>query len=316
MNVSGLQRFLAVVQAGSLNKAAERLHISQPALTKAIQGLEASLGVELFVRGARGVSLTSYGRAVLFRARLIDAEMHRLVEDVESLRDLAIGKLHFGAPPGPGFHTDILPAATQRLIAGGRKLSVNISMGTREQLLPMLRQGGLDFLIAVIEEDESTGDLFQEPLLEDRNAIVVSQTHPLLGRRPLGLADLADFPWFVMSESAALERALLAEARAQGCLPSHSVIHSDSSQLVKSAILTGNGIGFARYQVVRKDLLAGVLQELTLEASGALVKGMGRHTMGLIHRRGAELPAACLQLIDEIRAGCRAHAPLTPLEPG
>lgn len=231
-DLSGLHRFLAVVEAGSLNKAAETLHISQPALTKSIQMLEQQLGVELFVRGARGVSLTSYGRAVHFRGRLIEAEVARLQDEVLALRDLSFGKVRIGAPPGPGFHTVTLPAATLRLIGAGRKLSVHISMGTREQLLPVLRQGALDFIVAVLENGESSSDLVQVPLFEDRNAIMVRPNHPLLLQASPGIEDIANYPWFVMSESVALERSLResAYARASVCRRAlFTLIHLSSS---------------------------------------------------------------------------------------
>lgn len=303
-DLSGLHRFLAVVEAGSLNKAAEVLHISQPALTKSIQGLEEQLGVELFVRGARGVSLTSYGRAVHFRGRLIEAEVARLQDDVVALRDLSFGKVRIGAPPGPGFHTDTLPAATLRLIGAGRKLSVHIAMGTREQLLPVLRQGALDFIVAVLEDGESSSDLVQVPLFEDRNAIVVRPEHPLLALPTPGVEDLANYPWFVMSESVALERTLRETAYAQGIALTQSIVQSDSSQFVKSAVVASDGIGMLRYQVARKDSMRVQLVELPLGPAFATSQGMGRQRIGLIHRREAELSAASIHFMQEIQQGC------------
>lgn len=311
MHLPGLDRFLAVVQAGSLNKAADLLHISQPALTKSIQVLEERLGAELFVRGARGVSLTTYGKAVLQRARLIDAEMRKLQQDVEALHELAWGSVNVGAPPGAGIHTAVLPAATLRLVRGERKLSVNYSMGTREQLLPVLREGGLDFMLGVILHDEGTADLVQEPLFEDRNCVVVRRGHPLAGSDPVDVAALVDHPWFVMSDSLALELALRDEARARGLLPRRSIVRSDSSQLLKAAVLAGDGVGITRHDVSRDDIRGGTLLELQL-APG--LQGLGRHTLGLIYRRQAELSAASLQLIAEIRWECeRAGGRSVPL---
>ncbi len=195
IHLSGLDRFLAAAQAGSLNRAAERLHISQPTLTKSIRMLEERLGVELFVRGARGVTLTTYGKAVLMRARLIDAEMRKIAQDIEALQDSSLGSVNVGAPPGAGFHTSTLPAVTLRLISGGRQLSVNYSMGTREQLLPSLREGGLDFIIGVIANDDGSDDLVQLPLFENRNCVVVRRGHPLVDRWPVGYGELLAFPW-------------------------------------------------------------------------------------------------------------------------
>lgn len=306
MSFPGFDRFLAVAQAGSLNRAAEQLHISQPTLTKSIQMLEERLGVELFVRGARGVKLTTYGKAVLMRARLIDAEMRKLGEDIEALQDLSFGSVNVGAPPGAGFHTHTLPAVTLRLIGGGRKLSVNYSMGTREQLLPALREGGLDFIIGVIANDEGTDDLVQLPLFEDRNCVVVRRSHPLLDRQPAQCADLLAYPWFVMTESVALERALRSEARSQGLVASRSVVHSDSSQLLKSAVLASDAVGLTRFDVSRADIDSGLLCEIRLEHS---IEALGKHTMGLIYRKQAELSAASRQLIAEIQAECRRPPP-------
>lgn len=302
MHIPGFDRFLAVAQAGSLNRAAERLHISQPTLTKSIHMLEERLGVELFVRGARGVTLTTYGKAVLMRARLIDSEMRKITEDIEALQDLSFGSVNVGAPPGAGFHTHTLPAVTLRLIDGERKLSVNYSMGTREQLLPALREGGLDFIIAVMVNDEGSDDLVQLPLFEDRNCLVVRHGHPLLNLTQPQYGDLLSFPWFVMTESVELERALRSELRSRGLQAKRSVVHSDSSQLLKSAVLASDALGLTRYDVCRADIRSGLLCEIRLDHS---IEALGKHTMGLIYRKHAELSAASQLLLAEIQNECK-----------
>jgi DNA-binding transcriptional LysR family regulator len=302
MHLPGLDRFLAVAQAGSLNRAAERLHVSQPTLTKSIRMLEARLGVDLFVRGARGVTLTTYGKAVLLRARVIDAEMRKIAQDIEALQDLSFGSVNVGAPPGAGFHTSTLPAVTLRLIGRGGRLSVNYSMGTREQLLPALREGGLDFIIGVIANEDGSDDLVQLPLFENRNCVVVRRGHPLLDRRPVEPRELLDFPWFVMTESVALERALRSQARSQGLTASRSVVRSDSSQLLKSAVLASDVVGLTRFDVSRTDIDSGVLCEIRLQHA---IEALGMHTMGLIYRRQAELSAASQLFIAEIQEECR-----------
>jgi len=299
-----LDRFLAVVQAGSINKAAELLHLSQPALTKSIHLLEEQLGVELFVRQSRGMTLTSYGKALLLRARLIDAEMRKIDEDIESLKELTSGSVNVGAPPGAGFHTGILPAVTLRMVGGARKISVNYSMGTREQLLPMLREGGLDLVISVLAEDESTSDLIQEPLFDDRNCVIVRRGHPLLAKQPVDVSEVLAYPWIVMSDGIVMERSLREKARARGLLPSRSIVHSDSAQLLKTMVLQGDVVGLTRYDVSREDIRAGRLCELQL---GLEPDAMGRHTLGLVYRRNAELSAASKELIAEIRRECERY---------
>lgn len=302
IHLSGLDRFLAAAQAGSLNRAAERLHISQPTLTKSIRMLEERLGVDLFVRGARGVTLTTYGKAVLMRARLIDAEMRKIAQDIEALQDSSLGSVNVGAPPGAGFHTSTLPTVTLRLIGGGRQLSVNYSMGTREQLLPSLREGGLDFIVGVIANDDGSDDLVQLPLFENRNCVVVRRGHPLVDRWPVGYGELLAFPWFVMTESVALERAMRSQARSQGLMANRSVVRSDSSQLLKSAVLASDAVGLTRFDVSRADIDSGVLCEIRLEQG---IEELGKHTMGLIYRRDAEMSAASRLFISEIQEECK-----------
>lgn len=304
-HLPALDRFLAVVRVGSLNRAAEMLHISQPALTKSIQTLEERLGVELFVREARGVSLTTYGKALLIHARLIDSEMRKIRKEIEALKDLTSGSVNVGAPPGAGFHSNILPAVTLRIAGGERRISINYSMGTREQLLPALREGRLDLMIAVIVEDDTTADLMQEPLFDDRNCVVVRRGHPLLANQPVRIEDLVAYPWFVMSDSVALESALRAKAGVMGLTPARSIVRSDSTQLLKTAVLAGNGVGLTRYDVSRADIHVGGLCELQL---GLDTDALGRYTLGLVYRRDAELSAASEQLIEEIREQCRTYA--------
>jgi DNA-binding transcriptional LysR family regulator len=304
MHLPALDRFLAVVKAGSLSKAAEQLHISQPALTKSIQTLEERLGADLFVRAARGVSLTSYGKALLLRARLIDAEMRRISEDIESLRELGSGSVNVGAPLGAGVNTNILPAVTLRLADGARKVSVNYSMGTREHLLPLLRQGGLDVAIAILVEDETTTDLIQEPLFDDRNCVVVRDGHPLLARQPADIAKVLACPWLVLNDAIALERALRVKAHLHGLAPWRSIVHSDSAQLLKIAIQTSDAVGLMRYGVCLADIQAGELRELQPDLDP---DALGRHTLGLIYRRDAELSAASREVISEIRAECSRY---------
>ena len=93
-------------------------------------------------------------------------------------------------------------------------------------------------------------------------------------------------------------------AYAQGISLTHSIVYSDSSQFVKSAVVASSGIGLLRYQVARKDSMLVQLVELPLGSSFAISQGMGRQRMGLIHRRESELSAASIQFMHEIQQGC------------
>ena len=91
MDLIQLKRFLVAAEAGNLRRAAALLHVSQPALTQSIKGLEAMLGVELFERSARGVALTPFGKALVPRARMMLNERERIAREVRGEVLAALG---------------------------------------------------------------------------------------------------------------------------------------------------------------------------------------------------------------------------------
>lgn len=158
MNLRTLKRFLAIAELGSINKAAAHLNVSQPSLTKDLQDLEEALGVELFTRNARGVSLTSFGETIYTRAKLVDAEFRKLESEARALRDVSMGEVNVGVVPGL-LQNQILPKATLNLTQRARRLTVNYRFGHRSSMLGPLLRGDLDFVIVGIEDDEYADEL-------------------------------------------------------------------------------------------------------------------------------------------------------------
>ena len=101
LKVSDLRLLHAVVQSGSMAKAAAQLNISQPAVSKAIAALEHTLGVRLLDRNSRGVQATLYGRALLRRGTVIFDELRQGVNDIKSLNDPGVGEIRIGATAAP-----------------------------------------------------------------------------------------------------------------------------------------------------------------------------------------------------------------------
>src|SRR6476661_8306813 len=115
MNLRTLKRFLTVAELGSINKAATQLNVSQPSLSKDLQDFEKELGVALFSRTAKGVSLTDFGQNIFLRAKLVDAEFRKLEGEARAMRDLSIGEVQVGVVPG-FLQSEILPNATLNLV--------------------------------------------------------------------------------------------------------------------------------------------------------------------------------------------------------
>jgi len=304
MDAQLLQRFVTVVESGSLNKAAKQLHISQPSLSRSIQLLEEHYAVELLRRSSRGIVPTAFGQAVLRRAKLVQSELRHLQSEIDGLRDLAMGEVNVGLPAGIGLNSRVLPAATLPLVSGKSKLVINYVIGTREKLLPLLRQGDLDFAITSIANDEFADELMQEELYAERGAIIVRKGHPLTRQTRVSLAQLGKYPWAVLSDSPHMERNLRNIAFEKNFSFSRGFIRCQSSRLIKSTLLDSDLVGFLSHDAVRNELDSGLLCELTLDSASHARDLLAVHLIGLVYRRDAALSAASLGLIGNIRAEC------------
>ncbi|VCU71967.1 Hydrogen peroxide-inducible genes activator [Pigmentiphaga humi] len=299
MNLRTLKRFLAIAELGSINKAAAHLNVSQPSLTKDLQDLEEALGVELFTRNARGVSLTSFGETIYTRAKLVDAEFRKLESEARALRDVSMGEVNVGVVPGL-LQNQILPKATLNLTQRARRLTVNYRFGHRSSMLGPLLRGDLDFVIVGIEDDEYADELVSEPLFPDRTALFVRADHPILATFDGAGAHLAEYPWLVLSECSQLEVMLRQMMRAQGTPFANSVIRTDSFYFFRSTLVASDCIGLARYDSARLEKHTGNIVELPLQPA-VRKKLLSTHLIGVAYRRDTMLSTASKALIQEIR---------------
>ncbi|MCZ2096554.1 MAG: LysR family transcriptional regulator [Anaerolineae bacterium] len=311
MDETSLYRFVVIVESGSLSRAAARLKVTQPALTRTLQSLESRFGAQLLRRGAGGVLLTPYGEALLMRAKLILAELRYLDSEVDALRNLATGVVKVGVPSGLGFTSEVLPAATLPLLTDESRLELSYMIGTRDHLLRALRHGDLDFVVAETTHGSDASDLAQERLFSDHSAVIVRADHPLAARRRIPVSALITHPWIVLSDSDQLEtvlRGILAEQNAQ---VKRSVLRSNSALFVRSAVSKTNAVGLMSLDAARTDLRNGLLMELVVEHRGQRVP-LPTRELGVVYRRDAVLSSAALALIGELRRQCDRRAGRKP----
>ncbi|WP_420996091.1 LysR family transcriptional regulator [Cupriavidus sp. 30B13] len=194
MKLQQLRILLAVAQHGSIHEASRALHVSQPALSKAIAELERELGVTLLSRSVRGVSLTAYGVALVKRASLVEQELRHALEDIEAIRGHADAELNIGltavASGGP------LPDA----MAAFRQRFPNVALRAFEmrpqQILEGLREGRLDLGLISSNGGPGSGAFQWEPLFSTGMSLAVRAGHPL--RRVRRLRPLLDADWLVL----------------------------------------------------------------------------------------------------------------------
>jgi len=214
MKFQTLQALIHIEELGSIRAAAQRLHLSQPALTSALQQLEEELHAPLLARTKQGATLTPFGQAFLVHAKLIVNEGRRAKEEIAQMRGLWEGSLRLSASPAVGL--SVLPLALQQFSRAYPQVRVNVRDGLYPGITPALRDGTLDFGLTPVHKLELEPDLVADPLFATEIVIVCHRDHPL--REATRLAQLVDCHW-VFSSAPRGPGAIILDAFAQSGLP-------------------------------------------------------------------------------------------------
>jgi len=185
MNLRHLEHWLALADTGSFSRAAEKLHITQSALSRSIQALEEDLGGPLVDRVGKKNELTPLGRSVLDRARRIVHEAQELKQGAALLQQGGLGALRVGLGSGPG--AMLMTPWLVYMAKHHPTVQVTVSRGSTELQLTQLRERQLDALVVDVRRVEAAPDLIMTQVVEMRAGFVCRQGHPLLERAARGL---------------------------------------------------------------------------------------------------------------------------------
>ena len=203
-----LHILMTVAELGSMGKAAKRLAVSQPSVSKSISDLEYVVGVRLLDRTSRGVETTAYGRALLRRGMGAFDELRQGIKDIESLNDPTVGEVRVGCPEA--ISAGLLSAVIDRFSRQHPRAIVSVTPADNMSLeFGQLRERRVDFLLGRIPKPFTDDDLEAEVLYQDRLFIVSGRNSRWARRRKFKLAELVDEPW-VLTPS--MHSTLLAEA--------------------------------------------------------------------------------------------------------
>lgn len=191
MQFKDLESFRVVAELGNLHSAADVLRVTQPALSKAIQRLETSLGARLFERTARGVALTAIGQA-LYRRNLTLAQMvDDIRNEVQDLKTGQSGELRIGTVPA--VVESVVTPVLASFLHSARGIRFQVQVQLSGALLHQLETGSLDFAIAAMQA-QTPAALSCLLLGEQQSFVVARKGHPLLRRR-FTLPDMSSQAW-------------------------------------------------------------------------------------------------------------------------
>ncbi|NPT55154.1 LysR family transcriptional regulator [Paraburkholderia elongata] len=194
METRDLDYLLAVEEHGGIGKAAEALGMSQPALTKAIQRVEAQTGLALFQRTAHGVAPTQAGSLFLARARRIALEYEDALKEMHAIRGGEQGVLSLGY--SPTVPAALVLGACRQLLKERPAARLRLRRRLARDLVDLLVAGEVDLIVAPEPKPDADGLSFVE-LFRDSLSVLADESHPLHAKRDLRLADLADQEWLL-----------------------------------------------------------------------------------------------------------------------
>ncbi|MGY4407668.1 LysR family transcriptional regulator [Bradyrhizobium sp. USDA 3315] len=247
MNLQQALTFLTVAELGTVSKAALRLRVAQPALSRQIIGLERELGLQLFDRVGRRLLLTGEGEQLIAGCRLLLNSVNSLKEQAQLLRQGDTGVLRIAGSPQ---HIEsVLSEFLHRYAERYPRVEIRIREGTGSEILAMLERGevhlGQNLLHAVRLNEQHFGSL---PLGSVQLLAACHPSMPLGPRRTIEIADLAELPLLLLDSGFGFRRAFDAASRMAGLKPK-IMFESRSPHTLLALAEAGHGVAIVPSQL-------------------------------------------------------------------
>jgi len=294
MELRQLEYFVAVAEEANFTRAAERIHVAQPAVSAQIQRLERELGQPLLDRSRRTVRLTAAGEAALPYARAALAAVADIHVAVEELTQLVRGTVAIGTVTS---HSVDMPSLLADFHADHPEVEITLSTDSSDTLIEMVRTGRLDAAIVSVGPGERPDGLDVEVVTDEAIAAAVSRTDELASRKTIRLTDLADRQLIALPIGAGIRHQFDAACAKAGVSPR---VAFEASTPLALADLAERGLGVAIVptSVPRgRDGLHGLA--IVPELRGRLV---------LAWRSGGPMSPAARVLVDKARRLLRVGA--------
>lgn len=292
-----LELLVALADAGTMRAAAARLHLSQPALSKMLAEAEEGFGARLFERSPQGLAVNGLGRAAVYRARVVLAELARGREEVEALRLGATGVLRLGTLSV----TASVPRAIARLRRREPGARVQVHEGRVRDMVQRLLDGELDAVFGAITPELLSTEMLHllrpQLLLPDELCVVCADGHPIARRRQLKWRDLQALDWIAPPKDTLVRQALMTAYLNEGLQPPEPAVEVLSSVTVGSLLrLDPALVAAVRWEHAADELARGGARRLRVGPAIALP------SLGLYTRLELETaPPLVLALADELR---------------
>ena len=263
MDIRQLKAFTAIAETHTFTRAAERVHVTQAAISMQIRQLEQEVGVPLFVRTPRRVVLTEAGEKLLARARNILREHDAALAELAELAGAEHGRLRVGSASAM-VSSGALPLVFKELLERHPRAEITVSSGTSETLVRQILAGEID--AAFVSLPVEARGVETELLSRDELIAIASPRHPLAGQRVISAFALAGEK-LILGERGGNTRRLIDEFFAEAGLKPQVAMELSRQAAIRRMVEAGMGVGIVPRQSAREELAAGRLVQWWIEGA-------------------------------------------------
>ena len=301
MDVRQLEMFRAVAEEGSFTKAAVRLHVSQSAVSRQLQLLEAELGGPLLHRSIKGVTLTAEGELLLRTANRIHRDIREAVWEISETQKLKRGQLRVAG--GGTVCQYVLPKLFKRFRTLHKDVDLLVKTGSTMAVLQLLRNHQLD--IALLTLPIVGADLEVRSVLREELVVITAPRHPLTEQHVVEAASLSEHP-LVLFEPGSNTRLLVDKFFADQQLPMNVAMETESVEIIKAMVASGLGIALVPYVAIAADVKSKRL-------AWARIRGQRLYReQGWVYLKSDHLPRSIIEVLrvfDDMKAELGAKPP-------
>lgn len=294
MTIRHMKIFVAVYQTGNITRAAEKLYMTQPVVTRTIQELERYYGVQLFERINQRISVTEAGKQFYAYALHIIDSFDQMEKGLRNWDEL--GVIRVGASVTLG--SMLLPKVLKEFQTVHTGLTVRATVSNGTKLQSMLENNELDF--ALIEGGVAAENLVAEEFTEDRLVLLLPVDSELLDREELYLSDLVNYP-LLLRENESVSRILLNHVFALHGLPLNPFMESVSVHAIVQGVHEGLGISFLPECLIRHSIESGFIATRPVADESFLRKNyIVRHKNKLLTASAKDFISLCRSAVKSL----------------
>ncbi len=260
MNLNHLRYFLTVASTGSFSRAAGQEGVTQPTVSSGIMALERALGVKLFNRGNRQVTLTAEGRELVDYAMQIQDLLDEAEDRLKRGERLSGERVQFGATDAAV--TYLLPEILEGYTRKYPGVELSVQVAPSRTLVDDILVGRLEF--AMITMPVSNPRLQTLPVYRDFMPLVVRPNHPLVGKGPISLPEVMAHP-LILFQAASVSRKILDERFAEAGVSPGVIMEMGSPEAMRKLVEAGVGISFLPFLTVAESVKSGTLKVVDVE---------------------------------------------------